>query len=484
MYLSARLPAETVSLAAIAAWLGGKRTLATALVLVAGLLHPLMALPAAILLFAILVEEKLGPKGLAFLFAALITGGWAATLLLSGSSDESTAQWMLTLRTRSLFLFPVDWKLQDWQHDALVLATISLAYVSARTKALAGLSSSMVVLGLAGIGLSVIAGAMLDHEALLKVQPWRWFWPVVVGALILLPGTIEELWREETLSARRTCAILLVAAWLTMDTYGGFIALAALVVFASRRRLPDSALRALRTGSWLVMAAAIGSVSAVIWQCAMYPLDTNMEPLWMQRLVNAIPTNSAAVAVIFLAWVLTRIAARSRTLVAICAVCAAMLLVALLPRAYRTWTTERFPPSTHAAFAQWRAVIPEKAEVLWPNNPTGVWVLLERRSYMSEDQLAGLLYSPQMTQEFHRRAEALRPLVTPGWWTLASRSDSAAPRKLTPSILEQICKAPGLDYVVDRSGIEGYVAMTTIPIDSIRVYLYDCHRVGLGGDAT
>jgi hypothetical protein len=484
MYMSARLPAEAFSLAAIAAWLGARRALAVALLLIAGALHPLMALPVAMLFFFVWVEKHWGMRGLAALFPALILLGTAATLVLSGRGAASPGEWLPTLRIRSLFLFPVNWRGQDWLYFALVLATVSMACASARSRTLAGFSSSTVLLGLLGIGLSAIAAAMPEHAALLRIQPSRWLWPVVVAALVLLPGTIGQLWREETQSEYRTCAILMVAAWLTMDTFGGITAVTAFAIFCGRGRLPHSALRSLRAGAWLILAAAIASVATVVWQCALYPLDSNREPRWMQQLVNAVPTDSAAVATVFSCWVLARRVSGSKPLVVPCVACAAALLLALMPRAHRTWTTERFSPATYSAFAQWRSIIPKTSEVLWHEDSTGVWVLLERRSYLSVNQLAGLLYSPNMAPEVARRAEALKPLVSPDWWAAAPISDHGKPKQLTPTILAQICRAPGLGYVVDKTDVGGYVATATIPVAMVQVYLYDCRALNQRRDRT
>ena len=98
--------------------------------------------------------------------------------------------------------------------------------------------------------------------------------------------------------------------------------------------------------------------------------------------------------------------------------------------------------------------------------------------------MAGLLYSPKLTAELQVRAEALKSLVDPGWWTMASLSKDAEPRELTPDLLSQVCRAPGLDYVVDHTQIEGYVAKATFPVERVDVYLYDCRLVGKPGNAT
>jgi hypothetical protein len=82
------------------------------------------------------------------------------------------------------------------------------------------------------------------------------------------------------------------------------------------------------------------------------------------------------------------------------------------------------------------------------------------------------------------RAEALKRLADPGWWTLASQSEESAPKPLTPALLNAVCRAPGLSYVVDGEKLEGYVAKATFPVERVDVYLYDCLALGKPGNAT
>jgi hypothetical protein len=181
---------------------------------------------------------------------------------------------------------------------------------------------------------------------------------------------------------------------------------------------------------------------------------------------------------------MTRLAGRTRLIPALGVLGMALLVILLMPRAYRTWTTERFSPAAYSTFAPWRAIIPETSEVLWPTFPTGVWILLERRSYLSGDQLAGLLYSPGLIAEMNVRAAALKSLVAPGWWTMASRSEESAPKPLTRALLNEVCRAPGLDYLVAGTEVEGYVGKVKAPVDRLDLYLYDCRVFGKPGNAT
>jgi hypothetical protein len=474
LFLSARLPAEVLSLAAITAYLSGHRLAAGVLVLIAGTLHPLMALPVGLLLGFILVEQRWGVEGLKTLFPVLIIGGTAATLLVPNDIGVNSDAWVTAMQTRNTFLFPVEWRLADWQHHALVLSTVLFAYVSARSSLLVSFSASTIMLGVTGVALAVIAGAIPESPTLLQAQPWRWLWPVVITAIIVLPITLTHLWQAEAASLNRSCAILLLSSWITMSTIGGGLAIAALCIYWKQSDLSHSARRAIRFGAWFVLIAAVLSAILTAWQCALYPLDSGSDARLTQRLVNALPTNSIAVTAIMACWLLAGLTARSRVASFVAVACSLALLFVVMPRAHRTWTAERYTAEAYEAFASWRAIIPETSEVLWPSNPTGVWILLERRSYMSRQQFAGLLYSPNLVPTMQARAAALEPLVAPGWWTLAAHSDTGAPKELTPDLLNQICRAPELDYVVAGNEIDGYIATAMFPAERVRVFLYKC----------
>lgn len=477
-FVSARLPAEVLSLAAIAAFLGGRRLAAASLALLSALTHPLMAIPIFIFFAFMIAEERWGHQVQKALFPVVVLGGTIATLALSGAGHANADAWLVAIRSRSIFLFPVDWRFEDWQYIGLILATLGITYAIETTTLVTRVASSMLLAGLCGLGLGAIAAALPEYPFLLKLQPWRWLWPAVVAAIILLPATVEALWREGASTMRRTSAILLLASWLLMDTIGGVLALGAFCTARIGTHATNQAARSMRIGAWLVFAAAAASSVITIVQCALYPLDTHIDARLVQRMVNALPTNSTAVFAVLTIWLLARLLARTRWTSVVGVVFAAALLVLVMPRAQRTWTFERYYPGARQAFEPWHSVIPETAEVLWPNNPTGVWILLGRRSYISPEQLAGIVFSPDLTEVMNIRAEALEQLAPPGWWTRATFSESSEPKMLTPELLAAVCQAPALDYVVGGAEIPGYVARATFPIEKIDVFLYDCRASG------
>src|SRR6186713_3189162 len=93
----------------------------------------------------------------------------------------------------------------------------------------------------------------------------------------------------------------------------------------------------------------------------------------------------------------------------ITAACAVML-AAMAPASVNEWNTRWYEPE-HEAFSGWRALIPQGAEVLWFDQPTSVWLLLERQSYLSGVQQASAVFSRPAAMAMKKRAGMIRPFL-------------------------------------------------------------------------
>jgi hypothetical protein len=483
MYLTARLPAELIALWAFLAQLHRKQSLALVLAFCAALVHPLIGLPAIGVIVLMAIRRRFGPASVMYAAVAVVLCGTIGALVIPVQPIDTLQEWADIVRTRSGWLFPDQWLAVDWQYHVLALLTLVLAgrfAVDPRTKDLA---ISSLWLGLAGIGLAFVAGALTGHPLLLRVQPWRWMWVACFFAIAFLPLAAEGLWRQGVGAIERTAAVLLAAAWLLADSVGGLLAIAAVAVLYLPATVAVSSSRALHRGAWAVLTlACLTSVMAAV-QYAVNPLDTNLDSMLVQRVVNALGSGSFALLAVTASWLLVS-NIRSRVGLFAFAAVAVTALALLTPRAIRDWTASRYSGPAVQAFSAWRAVIPQDAEVLWLNDTMATWLLLERRSYFSQDQLAGILYSPAMTHELLRRASALRPIANPGWWTLVDLSQEAQPKDLTAETLAAICRSPGLDYVVSGSNLGGAPLSARMPHRDVDVYLYECRAVSNTRGAT
>ena len=476
MYLTARLPAELVALCALLALLHRKQVLAFALAVCAALVHPLMGLPVIGVLVLAALSRRFGPASVMPAAIAVVLCGALGALAIPVQPIDTLQEWVDIVRIRSGWLFPDQWRMVDWQYHALALLTLVLAARSAIDPRAKELATCALWLGLAGICLAWIAGALAGHPILLRIQPWRWMWVACFIAIIFLPLTVEGLWKQGAGDVGRTAAILLAAAWLLADSVGGFLAVAAVAVLYLPATASASSRRSLRRGAWIALTLACLTTFFAAIQYALNPFDTNLDSMLVQRVVNALGTGSFALVMVTAAWALASNLRPLAGRAALAAVAVAALAL-LTPRAIRDWTASSYSEPTRQAFAHWRAVIPQDAEVLWPADTMAIWLLLERRSYFSQDQLAGILYSPAMTHELLRRALALRPIASPEWWTLADLSPEAQPKDFTADTLAAVCRSPGLDFVVTGSNLGGSPLTARMPQRDVDLYLYECGAV-------
>jgi hypothetical protein len=155
---------------------------------------------------------------------------------------------------------------------------------------------------------------------------------------------------------------------------------------------------------------------------------------------------------------------------------ALVVMVAVLQYHSVRLAEPRYAANKKTAFAAWRAAIPTSAEVLWFEDPAASWTMLERKSYISITQSAGLVYSPAATLEFVRRSQALSALADPAYWLEANPSGRHWPRALTAPGLREICRDRSLSFVVSPAALDGYVLKGEWPDRGFDVYLYDCRR--------
>jgi hypothetical protein len=477
MYLSARLPAELIGLGAILAHLQRKPLVAFALGLVSVMLHPLMGLPVVGLLVLTTLHARFGVAVVRYAALAAVCGGAVLALAVPVSSVDTLRVWHEIVHTRSGWLFPALWRVADWQYHALVLLTLAILSRVAHDTRTRGLAFCSFWLAFAGLSLAAIAGALTEHPILLRMQPWRWMWIACLVAVLSLPLILQQLWTRGAGSLDRVSAVVLAASWLMADSVGGFLAVAAIVLVYLPEESMASYRRAMHWGAMAVLAFACFANVLPAIQYAAHPFDTNMDSLVVQRVVNAVGSGSFGLLVVAASWALA-MKLRPRFAQGLFAILALTLLATMLPRGIRDWTSPKYPQAAVAALSSWRQIVPEQAEVLWLADSMYTWLLLERRNYFSQDQLAGILYSPAMTDELLRRANALTAIAKPEWWTLADVSQDAQPKELTPASLAAVCRAPGLDFVVSERSLGGAIAKAQMPQREVELYLYACKPPG------
>jgi hypothetical protein len=141
-----------------------------------------------------------------------------------------------------------------------------------------------------------------------------------------------------------------------------------------------------------------------------------------------------------------------------------------------------------AEFSDWRqAIAPEQTVFVVPahNSATFAWFTLQRPSYLSVDQSAGVVFSRATALEVLRRSDVLLPFMDPDWKLLSGRAsihpggetENKRARVFTREILVSICRDPKLNFVVARENL-GFVSITHTHVGNWKDWnLYDCRNV-------
>lgn len=489
-YLTARSAAEAMVAIALAVHVGGSRR--TAMFLAAGalLIHPLMALPGAVLLIFLTVQTRVAA---ALTLAGIATSGCVAL------ADSKLAwfghllplmdgAWLSIAMERSQFLFLQLWSLRDWEVNLRPFASLGLSALvlaNARTRSFC-IAAALV--GASGLLVALIAGTIGPVALLVQGQAWRWMWITVFVATILAPPTAIRLWQVKTVGP--ICAVLLAAGWALPLSAAPSLAMLALALFLLRSRLPDLprpflSVSALALGLPFLCWAVIPLVMPALG-FAGSGVGAVVDAPFLQK-AGLIAAARYPIAMLFLLAWQRLCGSKTRLLpaclsVALCAACVSLVPVAFARKDAAGSTREI------AEFADWRSVIPRSANVYVANGHDAApfaWFTLQRPNYLSLDQSAGVVFSRATSLEVRRRSEVLAPLMDEDWMLLsknrAAHGRAAQPAtrltSLTAQTLQGLCGDPQLDFLIAREDVGFDPIKHRHPGVWMNWNLYDCGHV-------
>jgi hypothetical protein len=455
-----------------------RRTLAAACVLVIALvIHPLMAFPVALLAALLWLQPRVPWRSTAVLAVTGILLAVGGAYFLGGSTPIMEGRWLLLARLRSAFLFIDQWQLGDWNCTFQTLFTLGLAAGVAQSRDARSLASATLWVASAGLLLAILC-TFVNLYVLLQGQPWRWLWVARVVAILLLPGTLFALWRSGTTG--RAAALLCGAGWTIMTPIsmrsapilmlGSVLAAASVIIWTLRTRIPRTSDVLLLRGAWAILVCGVlASLVTIRLGEQVRQADADNEPYIVILLTFVAPAIALAIA----AWRLA--VARGRWIPPLVLVAIGCTLIGTAwPDATDRWFGRKFSSSAAADFADWRKQIPTSAEVFWWEKLREIWFLLERRSYLTLSQETGMLFSEPLAEEVVRRALVLEPLVDTRFWINRAREDPDEPRNLTLPALIAVCQDPELGFVISEVDLGTDAPAKRWPNPEDRIYLYDC----------
>ena len=475
--LTPRLFAEAFSMFALGDLQSGRGVRAAALLAVAAAFHPIMALPG----IAVLVLHK-GTR--AWWLVAACAAAVAGVLAAAGVEPfarlglQVDPAWLEIIERRSSYSLMLRWAPLDFSVLVSQLALAVLAVVALGPD-VRRLIVAVLVVALGGLVVSLLGVDLARNQLLASVQPWRATWLLAVMANLLAVPVLMSFVRPG--SAVRPLAkvftgagvlLLGVATLLNLAFIWAALVLAMAAILAPLRG--DGGKLPLPIRWWGVVAAAGIAASLVYFgfevkaQFAAWPEHLQRETLEFLFRTGGI---ALAVSVPFI-WGSARL--RPAAAWAATALAACLLLASVLAWDHRSaWT--RFVQATGPAPAELAAFLPRNATVYWDGGIEMLWFRLQRPSFYSCAQGAGIMFFRDTAMAFARRQDSLRFAILPA--RRCQGREEPGPLPPDRAELQRACaREPALDVIVLGTEVPGVPRRAWVPPVKLRDVRWEDHR--------
>lgn len=479
-FLTPRQPAEVFGLAGLIAILDRRHVLAVALMLVALLLHPIVA-TGAIALGLVLHPNLRRP----YLAVALL-GVTCLVIVLSATLNiwpfaHFDPHWLGILQTRLKYLFPTRWPAADWGPLLVPLAALFVGFLTVENEAMRRLLLATAAVVVFAVGIAVIESDWLHVIVAGQVQVWRWQWLSSTLGPVFLPLIAVDCWRGSALA--RSAVVLIIAAWL--DAASTFALLTLLggcgLAIGARAGWGGRLVQFIFVGCLLLLAASLANVLVEI-----YDSIRQMQTLQGGTAYGRFIEGAHLLAyhgvlpglVLAAAWGLAASGPRAAALVTVLGLLAC---AAMSANAFERWTRIVYTPQRLAAYAPWRAAIPPATTVLWPEDPPmDAWFALQRPAYWSLYQMAGMVFSREdamIGTWLESQADPILP-------SIRSAADNAGLPREPEHTKEQICRLPGIAFFASWNDLGPTPFPPVAPDGKAKglLYLYHCAPATQGNE--
>ena len=488
MFATARIVAEALTLAALAATLSRRPYLAGMLLLIAATQHPLMAFGGVLLaiLWGTLHRPPHRVVGGAIVLGLAAGLALASTGLLGRLASPVDPEWLSLIRERNAYVFFSAWKLQDW--NLLVLNFCLLGAGWRLNRGLLGrLFLSGLMLGVMTFLASWVGDQLWHSQLLIQIQPMRAFWLVKWLALLAFASLLSFSGNE------RWFPLLFSTSWFAQDSVGGVIALTGLVL----------SIWPIRKLSFPVHAWVLPAIALLGWIMARLieqhelllsishfaddfgPSIAGQTPvvLVMLFVVKDLVALFGAVtaAGLYAVWTDRNEGGSALVNRLLPLFAGAFFCLSLLISYQIGARPQPFFASYHTAGlpSNFLSLIPQDAVVYWQDSIAKTWFLLGRRSYYSRHQSAGALFSRAATMEMKHRADALAALgVHDSNWLFDAPEPASSPPSAIRSGLLALCSKEPVDFVILKTRFPDWqVEQWVDPANKTTWWLYDCYQL-------
>jgi hypothetical protein len=441
------------------------------LVLVALSLHPIMGLIIAALLVGILLQE--GRRWWLIFGAASIAG--IAVILVSGvvPTERFTAvlegDWFYVVNARAKYLFVTEWQTKDWARIMLA-ASITVPMIAIYSGWQRRLIISALLVGAAGLVVSLIGADMLHNVLLSQVQTSRTIWFAYLLGNVGFGVVVATMYRKSEEDGD-VFFFLYTLAWTVDHLIWPVPGLVLGIVTSSLAYLRITG-KIAGIPSLFRRLTYLLTIILFVWLIFLR-LKFWIEP---ENRDAVFPTGDGFVGVtgftqVELVLVVFIVFAAVRLRLNIPAYATKGLLILLAVWAVFVW--DRRSPDNRGLEGDYRAAeireqIPKGAEVYWEGTVKGAWFLLGRPSYFADALGAGVVFSQDLAREYFERGKIAGALDDVDyidiWRPFKNAGDFRERLKATKTLrrsdlIEACVNAPELDFLVLTRQVGGAYLM-------------------------
>ncbi len=444
-----RIFAEAAVLASFAAALAGRRSASLAFLVLAGAIHPLMALPGLAVGACLLVlDDRRWLALLAGLGAAVLAAAFSRVPLLDRMFIAMDPTWTDIMRSSRSYLFPTAWPSDTYGRIAVQAAAAIIAgrFAPARARALLW---SVVVVAVGGLLASLIFGDLIISVLIAQLQLWRALWPLAVLGNAGLVLAVVGLWRAG--AAERIASAVLIMAWTAAATPALAILLAVTalglpaLVHRSGITVPRQAPRIAFFAALILVLINFGVIGVALVSLFSSLHGWGGEAPWSYVVASGAFGYGAVAAALVAAIAPPRLFAGRGPVLAGCGILALLCGAAAVTYDGRT-SQLRMIERRDGSAGLADALGPGGGSIVWIDEESESWFLARRAAFFSEIQGGPILFSRDLALSWIARRRYLVGLglvreADFGPWS-SPPGAGADEIKLTPDSLLRLCSAP------------------------------------------
>jgi hypothetical protein len=473
--LTSRIYAESLVLLSISLAIRNHLFYAIAFVVCALLFHPLIALVGVFFVFVIGLIDK-GAKAI---FIYLATGVLLFLLVvyfnispfdrLFSTYDPA---WLDVVEKRNVFIFIENWSNDAFSNTALILLLLMVNYHFSRG-VIRWFSAWLALFGLASLLISWVGASVFANVLITQLQLWRGIWLVQLCSLAMLGDLAFRLWQGNV--NQRILLILLGSALLLNGVASLMLAVFSIVFYWQLGRIDGW--KPTRT----VMIAVGGVfIYSLVIKFAFLEIIYSRHKYEFPFVLYATLSNELVLPLIVLisSWVSLRYGKPAKILVA--ATGFAVFLIGL--NNYDVRSRRVIDGSEKVELNVLQALIPKNATVFWHGGVDQTWLWLQRAHYVSSEQMAGVLFSREMSLEARRRQRILEPFgfdaARYAWHPNDSMFKSNDSWKNNVDLtIASLCKDAALDFIIQSVDNDVFVNRIKPVFSSKKLDVFSCKDV-------